>query len=446
MKHVSGVEIATMAFGGAGLARVDGKVIFVTGALEGDVVDVSLTSDKKTYAKGEVQRLVTPSPLRRTPPCAHAQACGGCPFIAGDDAAQRRWKKEFVLSSLVKVAGMNPDTLDALAGDVIHDQPLGYRHRVTLKVGVIRGRIALGFLSAQSGRDSANIAPITSCPVATPAVNGVIQQLHAALAAGKDVKPGPVFDLELQEVHAADGAAKVLATISGGRKFQRYSLDQLLRQFPYLTQVADALRACSELAWLGSPRDSQKAEPYVFDREGDLEYLTFPSLFQQAHLAINRKMRAVVHEALVNCESVLDLFCGSGNLSLGLSPTQSVTGVEAHPLSIKAAKRAAERGGLKSSHRYRTATAEAFLKDAKPHVFDGVVSDPPRAGHGKTITQLLKLAPQVLVLVGCDPMNLARDVAACTDSGYHLRDLHVFDAFPQTYHVEAIAVLQRNEP
>lgn len=499
-----------MAFGGDGVARSHGKVVFVAGALEGDVVEVALTVDKKSYAKGVVDRLVQPSPFRRPSPCPHSSACGGCSFIEADDGRQRVWKKDFVISSLVKQAGLAKEDLLTMAGAVVADEPLGYRHRVTLKVALYRDSIRLGFMAKQSRK----VAAIANCVVATPAIQQVISAVTARLSSSAaDLKETDsalvVFDLELQEVygfaHAKEGLAdgKVTGLLRlaedrsrparsrgnrqakghKGRRSSRWqsrgrpaadydtmSLAQLQKRWPQLTELVAALGSCEQLIWLGTPAESRKAKPMVYDRHQGIDYLTLPGLFQQAHRSINRRMRAVVYEALKDCGTVLDLFCGSGNLSLGLPDATAVVGVEAQPLSIRAAQQAAAEcdaapadsdrahsakgreegpaeqplGGSKRVRRYQAASAAEFLSSSlasnRP-AFAGIVSDPPRTGHGDTIHDLLALAPQVLVLVGCDPMALARDIGVCLGSGYELKQLHIFDAFPQTFHVETIGVL-----
>lgn len=500
------VQITDMANGGAGIARVDGKVLFVTGAIEGDIAEVRVSVDKKSFAKADLVRLVTPSPYRRPPPCVAATECGGCPFIEALPSRQRLWKKDFALSSLAKLTGIGMERLSALAGEVHFGalpngeqqrDGLGYRHRVTLKVGVQQSpagpKLALGFL----GRRSHRIAPISTCPVATPALQTVITGLAQAVA-GTDIaklkSPSKrprlssssssnkkrrgrgatgFFDLQLQEVIGQPTSVgeehQVIATFMLGRR--ELTLGALLKTAPELRPLAAALKANPQVVWHGTSFDSKTAPAFVFDHseeKGAIDYLTFPGLFQQAHLGTNRQMRAFVHEALDGCETVLDLFCGSGNLSLGLG-SANVTGIESSPQSIAAASAAAKKAAAalkaaasaaakktaaaqkNTSHNYKAEAAQDYLREArskaeaipadKAPLFAGIVSDPPRAGHGELIADLIALKAPTLVLVGCDPMPHARDVAACLKGGYELKALRVFDAFPHTSHVETITVL-----
>lgn len=487
------VQIDSMANGGAGIARVDGKVLFVAGAIEGDTAAVRITADKKTFAKAELVELITPSPYRRPSPCAVSASCGGCPFIAAQPSKQRLWKKDFAISSLAKLTGLSAAELSALAGDVLTgsvasgadqsgaDQSgagLGYRHRLTLKAGLMPEgdglRLAVGFLSRRSHR----IVATSTCPVATPAIQQVITALSAAaLSAAAQAKQGGsklkgrdrsedkskgrrnsrqsrrprqgIYDIQLQEVHGSP-APMVIATFMTEGPHRGLTLAALLQAAPELRPLAAALKASPLVAWLGTSKDSESAPAFAYDSSDSQSYLTFPGLFQQAHLRTNRQMRAFVKTALAGCVRVLDLFCGTGNLSLGLDA--KVTGIEGVPRSIAAAKLAAAQ---KPSHRYQAASAGDFLAKALTEArasapqagirppFDGIVSDPPRAGHGPLMADLIALSAPRLVLVGCDPMNLARDVAACLSGGYRLTALRVFDAFPHTSHVETIAVLDR---
>lgn len=464
MTILSAIEISSMAYGGAGVAKVDGKVVFVMGAIEGDLVDARITTDKKSFAKAEVARILTPSPWRRPPPCDVSESCGGCPLMAANDDRQVLWKKDFALSSLAKQTGLSYSALAALAGDVVAAEPLGYRHRVTFKVAFQDGKLALGFL----GRRSHTVVPTSTCVVATPAIQQALADIQrqlqelpiqrpasgpkSTLARKPGSKPGS-YDLEVQEVlPATPDGPRLIVTLSPQQRFKGYPLDQLLRRAPELKPLAEAVRSCAGVAWFGAAKDSQHAPAFAFDRDEGGDYLTFPGSFQQAHLGINRHMRDVVKAALSDCESVLDLFCGSGNLSLALSddPQRQVQGIEASAASIKAAKLALRTRGLRPKVSYKTALARKALAQpaaAETHAgkppFDGIVSDPPRAGHGRLIAELIALKAKRLVLVGCDPMHLARDVNACLKAGYSLADLHIFDAFPQTTHVETIAVLRQ---
>lgn len=482
------VEIESMAYGGAGIARVEGKVVFVAGAIEGDTAEVRITRDKKSFAKAELIRILSPSPFRQPSPCQVSDRCGGCPFIEAAPSRQRLWKKDFAVSSLAKLTGLGGEQLADLVGDVRGGAAIGYRHRVTLKAGLQEANSAaqgpvltLGFL----GRRSHSIVAIPTCPVATPAIQQVIEACAVAAsvanAAAKDAaapkaakvqskpkkyrrgqKRAPQhsggYDIQLQQVEGPDQSPKVIATFMTGDR--PLTLRALLRRAPELKPLVAALAASPLVSWHGTTKESETAPIFAFDRSeseqagGDFRYLTFPGLFQQAHLGTNRQMRAFVRDALAGCENVLDLFCGSGNLSLGLS-AKKVTGIEGMPRSIAAAQSAAdEKAAANSSpvYSYRAAAASDFLSEqinvqnrsreqGRNALFDGIVSDPPRAGHGPLIDQLIALKSPRLVLVGCDPMNLARDVAACLKGGYELNALRIFDAFPHTSHVETIAVL-----
>lgn len=379
------LTIEKMVPGGEGLARREGKVIFVAGALTGERLKVRLTESKKDYARGEIAEILAPSPERVTPPCPVAGRCGGCDWQHLAYPEQLRQKVALAEDALRRVGGIAWPGLAIEPG-----KPWGYRNRVQFHRSP-DGR--LGFL----GRGSHDVIPVGACPVSDPALNAL---LAAPPASPEDRTAGRLLAWGHAGAAArADGeiAVEILGkTIRfDNRCFFQSNLGMLEKLIPHVLE--------------GLP-----------DRHGE---------------------RGGEHGGGLRGDRALDLYCGVGLFGAFLADRyRSVLAVEENAASLAHA-----RGNIPgTSHAFLEGRLEELVQQGRlGDVPDLVVVDPPRPGLDQAVRDwLAETRPPRLVYVSCNPVTLARDLKSLLAAGFTLTSLRLFDFYPQTAHVEAVAKLE----
>lgn len=420
------LEITSMAYGGKGVARLAGKVYFVPDTIEGDIVRVKITEDKDRYCNAEVTEIVTPSPLRSKPKCKFIETCGGCQWMGISYEQQLAWKKQFIQSSLKRI-GKIPDDLDI----VVQPSPqiYQYRNRVLLRVHISNeSTIKCGYFS----RGSRNLVAIDRCDIACEGANLFIDAfLKLNLSGIRNIK----VRLEIQEL--PHGSGKVAVTVhpaDGDRDATR--------------ELVKRVRGITNTGWVGLSSELQNIAEVEFDTQNDRTYLTIPGQFQQVNVSHNHNLRNFILQQVNERQPrrIFDVFCGSGNLSIGLSDGQRyIEGIEANKIAIDCAQKNVGLNKLKNT-KYIAGDAVKYIWQSanRNETFDLVILDPPRQGFHEGMAPLKKMAPEHIIYVSCDPTTLARDIGSlCRDDSYSIVSITGFDFFPNTYHVETVVVLAR---
>ncbi len=359
------LTIDSLAYGGDGVGRFEGKVCFVPFTAPGDVVRVRVRRDHARFTRAEAVEILQPSPLRTTPRCAHFGTCGGCQWQHLRYDAQLEAKAEIVRSALARVGG----TAAGVEPVMSSAEEYGYRRRARLHSG--GGR--MGYFA----RGSHDIVDIEACPVLEPA-------LEAALERARSVCPEGAVDIE--------------------------------------TGLEGVGIRCRKGA--GRARGA----------------------FRQANRSINTVLRSTVRDLLrarvPAGGRVLDLYCGDGNLTMDVAAAgMQVDGYDAGAAVVRRARRRAEERGLTQA-RYHREQVEQTLLSVPGRSWDAVVVDPPRTGLGDLAEALGSMGVPVVVYVSCSPPTLARDIGTLAAWGYSLSHVQPLDMFPQTFHVETVAVLE----
>lgn len=425
-KLIGPLTIDALANGGKGVARDQGRVVFVSGAFPGDIVRCRLTKEKKNYAEVEVAELLQPSPLRRTPPCPVADECGGCQWQQLPYAEQLRWKQQLFVDTLVRQAGVD-------AGRILPIQPsaeeFGYRSRVQVKCFFARDRFVTGFFRPQSRF----VVGVEECLLMPPKLNRLLSQLRAALAETPFVDKIPQIDLSI----GSDSATRAVIHYLGSRK------EELVAQLLPISAAAD----CNLAIQAGRKESLQlvhgDGDLRISVDDPDIQLKYAAGGFAQINLAQNRKLVQSVLDAaqLTGTEQVLDLYCGMGNFSLSLARRAAfVVGVEEFSPSIEMARRNARDNGIENLS-FHAMPAERALVSFEQD-FDLLLLDPPRSGAYSIAKQLKQHPVKKIIYVSCDPQTLARDLKMLLHHGYRLISSQAFDMFPQTYHVESLSVLE----
>ncbi|MCM2281482.1 MAG: class I SAM-dependent RNA methyltransferase [Bdellovibrionaceae bacterium] len=380
------LEIDRLSSGGRGVGRHEGLVVFVPGTAPHERVLVQITQLKKTFAEARLLEIKRASSARIRPPCPIAEVCGGCSWQHVDYAEQLRQKTGLVADAIRKFSGRSDVQVQ---GTIASPMPFHYRNRVQLhfKNGL------LGFYR----RGSHAIEDLDSCWIADQRINAELGALRARLIREKS----PPIRLELT-----------------------------------LTPSGTVIES----------RDARYADELGFGQVNE---------FVNAQLVTD-----VLARIPQGAERVFDFYAGAGNFTFPIAeqrrPKNGVTAVELHSKSVSQGRLRAQRSGL-TNLRYVESTVEAFLTsvlqgrdtEVRPEFFHDaiVLLDPPRAGCAEeTLRALARLAPRKLIYISCDPVTLARDLGQLPTDMFRLLEVQPYDMFPQTDHVETLAVLERVAP
>lgn len=413
------LRIERLSKSGDGVASHEGRAVFVSGALPGELVLARL-DDGGAVRRAELLRVLEASPARRTPPCPIAGECGGCDWMHVADDAQLAAKEAIVVSTLEHVGGLAPDAY-LRSPPIRAPAPLGYRRRATLHP--VGGR--LGFF----GRRSHTRVPVDECMALTPPLAKLPGVLSEAL--------GPVLK-DVEEVRLLEGEGRVAISVhlKGGAKPRHRAALEALLGGGVIDGAVLASGAKEPVTLVGAP---------VLEVDG---VAMRPDAFAQTHEAVNRALvrRAVEWLELSGRERVLELYSGNGNFTFAVAAqAASVLAVESAAVSVRLAQAGAARqgGGRVRLVQGDSATiAFGLVKEAQR--FDRLLVDPPRAGAPGVERWASGLLVSRVVYVACDPASLARDAAALASRGFRPLALQVADMFPQTHHVEAVMLFGRD--
>jgi 23S rRNA (uracil1939-C5)-methyltransferase len=429
------LTIDSMAYGGKGVARRDGKVYFVDDAIEGDTAMVNVTSESERYNEARVMQLVKPSALRGSSPCVVSNVCGGCQWQGVAYDQQMAWKKQFVENALRRIGKI---------GELIQVETMpspktnGYRNRILVRARIIPdGRLVVGYFR----RGSREFVAIDRCEIAEERINRFMDNLKKISFAETLLKLGIKsevrFRFEIQDLPSrTDNEAHLLISV--------YDTDEI--KFP-INLIVDQFTSLSEVFWAGSVRDLSAAPITAFETDLGVTFHTSAGLFQQINIPHNHRIRRLVKDTVdeLDPKRILDIFCGSGNLSLPLANgKRHIDGVEYSRKAIETAHHNIRLGHIQGADYYAGDTEKFLWRAAKNGViYDMIIADPPREGMYKSLVPLMKLKPKHILYISCDPTTLSRDLGSLCKHGFTVKRLVALDFFPNTYHIETFVVLGR---
>jgi 23S rRNA (uracil1939-C5)-methyltransferase len=445
------VSIDDLAFGGEGVGRVNGYVVFVRGGLPGDQLTVRLTEARSRYGRGTIESVDVPSPQRVDAPCVYFGRCGGCRLQHLAYPAQLAFKEKQVRDCLERIGGLPPFELrPILPAPAVY----GYRNKMEFTVAPSPAGPVLGM--HQADRYDV-VIDIDRCLLQSDTMNALLAETRAVARARNLSVYQPTPSGE------GEGLLRFVAFREGVRTGQ--AMVNLVASGPdvaALTPVAEHLRAqvpatasvvlnvndTKSSVAVGSEEHLLLGRDTITESLDGLLFQVSASSFFQTNTEQAERLFALVAEAcaLTGTETVLDLFCGTGAISLLVArASRHVYGVELVAAAVADANRNARENGIENC---------TFLAGEVQHVLpdlltrgispDVVVADPPRAGfHPKALRALVAMAPARIVYVSCNPATLARDVGDLVRQGYALEWVQPVDMFPQTPHIEAVARLRR---
>jgi 23S rRNA (uracil1939-C5)-methyltransferase len=413
------MEIERIAFGGAGIAKKDGKVFFVRGGLPKDVLEINIIKDKGNYAEAVIAKIIKPSPDRIEPNCPVFNLCGGCQLQNLNYPAQLREKEYILKETLGRLGGLYDVAIEPI---VPSPKEFGFRNKVTLSTWFYKGKWHVGYNQKGSNRKVA----IDSCPISTDIVDKTIKRISEVLSSLGD----PYYPLE--KIHIS----------SNGFKSQITLVPRHSRRGDLLKTLLKHLRRHQETENVSINGSGETG--FEFSILGN-KFLTTPSAFTQVNSEINELMIKTVLDwaELTQEQTVLDLYSGIGNFSIPLALGASeVLAVEISNNSVKLARKSAQVNSVNNLVFQNAASehaVEVLNKDEEK--FDLIVLDPPREGAKEIIDGLVGLSPAKIIYISCDPATLSRDLKRLDELGYKVVKVRPFDMFPQTFHIESIALL-----
>jgi len=428
------VRLRDIAFGGDAVGELEGKVIFVPYGIPGELVTVEVTREYARYAVARLVEVLEPSPDRVEPPCPHFGVCGGCQWQHLDHPVQLEWKRRVLEEQLRRVGKLEAVEVRPPLAPLA---PWAYRARAQLKVAG-RGRPLVGFHQRATNR----VVDLDRCPLLEPRLSAVLAALRAMRTPNLlTLFPG------LREVWlaAASGTPDVLVSLFA-RPRER---GQARLLFHALRAAAPSLRGVVLLA--GEPRGSPRpvdwhGERTLREQVGGHRFRIDATAFFQVSGRAAEALLTLVRDAagLTGRERVLDLYCGVGTFTLPLAAAAGETvGVEAHPAAAEDAVHNLAESGCRGARVLRGQAEDALPALAAQGPWDLVLLDPPRQGCSPAVLgHLAELAARRILYVSCDPSTLARDLGALAGRGYVIRWVQPVDLFPQTFHLEAVALLE----
>lgn len=443
--------IDSLAFGGRGVARVDGMAVFVTGGLPGDECMARVTRVKKRFAEARLETLITPSDLRVKPRCAHFGECGGCVLQSLEYKEQLAQKGAQVENALARIGGASI-TMEAPVGS---PEIWGYRNKMEFAFEQQGRSLMLGLRArSEGGRQLPAVLDLTECHLCSDETMVILSQVRRLCRdsgiRAYDPSTGNGFWRHLVVRETGLGERMVhLITTHDKRKFQVVAaiFEELAELVPGLASMVHSTRKARSVIATGETIVQVAGASSVEETLGSVRYHVSPNAFFQTNTAGAEQLFGAVAEfaGLTGGERILDLYCGTGAIGLYLAEKAGqVFGLEINAEAVEQAKISARLND------FTNCTFVAGSLDSSPAELaniptpDVVVVDPPRSGmHPATADWLLESGVQKIVAVSCNPNTLARDVKHLS-SAYTLKRARAVDMFPHTHHIETVALLERN--
>ena len=448
------VRIEDMGQNGEGIGKADGYTLFVKDTVIGDVIRAKVIKAKKNYGYGRLMEILTPSENRVEPRCPVARQCGGCQLQMLDYREQLRYKENKVKNDLQRIGGFENPPMEPIIG---MEDPWRYRNKAQFPIGYDReGNLVAGFYAGRTH----TIIPCKDCllgaPENRPVLEGVLDWMRENRIPAYDEADGRgLVRHVLVRRGFSTGEMIVCLVINGAELPAPERLVSRLKKIKGMAGITFSSNTARTNVILGDNVSAIWGRPYITDCIGPVKYRISPLSFYQVNPVQTKRLyeTALEFAGLTGSETVWDLYCGIGTISLFLArQAGKVYGVEIVPQAIEDARRNAAENGIENAEFY-VGKAEEVLPGyyaryeqehgEKVHA-DVIVVDPPRKGCEESLLEtMVQMQPERIVYVSCDPATLARDLKYLCGRGYELRRVKPADMFSMTVHVETVCLLSR---
>ena len=445
------VTIEDMGHDGEGIGKADGYTLFVKDAVIGDVIEAKIMKAKKNYAYARLMRILEPSPHRVEPVCPMARPCGGCQLQMMDYQEQLRFKQKKIEDNLRRIGGFEQIPMEPIVG---MEQPFRYRNKAQFPVGTDKeGNLVTGFYAGRTHDIINNRNCYLGVEENRQVLDVVLGWMEEYGVPAYDEKTGTGLVRHILIRYGfKTGEMMVCLVINGERVPKQEALVERLREISGMTSITTSTNQERTNVIMGSKIRTLWGTPYISDYIGEVKYQISPLSFYQVNPVQTEKLygTALEYAGLDGNETVWDLYCGIGTISLFLAQkAKKVYGVEIVPAAIEDARRNAELNGITNAE-FFVGKAEEVLPEmyAKGEArADVIVVDPPRKGCDAALLEtVVKMQPERIVYVSCDSATLARDLKWLCAEGYELKRVRGVDMFPMTGHVETVVLLSHKKP
>lgn len=453
------VEITDIGVSGEGIGHVDGYTLFIKDAVIGDVVEAKVMKAKKNYGYARLMKVITPSEYRVEPKCAFARRCGGCQIQEMSYDRQLVFKDQKIRGNLERIGGFTKEQIEAVMQPVVGmENPFGYRNKAQFPFGTDKeGNPITGFYAGRTHDIIAN----TDCALGVEQNKEILEIILQYMRENKiksyDEKTGKGLIRHALIRYGFKTKEIMVCLVINGKKLPKAErLIEKLIQIEGMTSITISPNTRRDNVIMGDSYEILWGQGYITDYIGNVKYQISPLSFYQVNPVQTEKLYglALEYADLKGDETVWDLYCGIGTISLFLAQkAKQVYGVEIVPQAIDDAKENAKINAIDNAEFFvgkaEEVLPEYYAEYEREHNgetahADVIVVDPPRKGCDETLLEtIVKMQPEKVVYVSCDSATLARDLKYLCANGYEIKMCRGVDQFPQSVHVETVVLLSK---
>ncbi len=435
---------------GEGLGKVDGFPLFVKHAVTGDEADVIVTAVRKTYGYGRIKEIIKPSKYRVKPECPVWKRCGGCQLLSMSYEGQLEYKTNKVREAIRRIGGLKDIEVQPAVGS---DLVFGYRNKAQYPVGTDKnGEIVSGFYAGRTHEIISN----THCALAPDEFGDILDTVIAWMkkhnvAPYDEIRRSGIVRHVFLRKGFKTGEISLCLIINARELKHKEELIRSLSGFDAIKSISISVNRNNTNVIMGDEAKVIYGKDRIEDILGDVSFMISPMSFYQVNHGQTEKLYSCVKEFadLKGTETIWDLYCGIGTISLFLAKQAGkIIGIEVVERAVEDAKENARRNNITNADYFAGDVKEIFPKLYKEYSNEEniVIIDPPRKGSDeKTLETIVKLGPEKMIYVSCDPATLARDLKYMNANGYKVEKVRPYDLFPNSIHCESVVKLVRRE-
>ncbi len=444
---IARLKITALTSEGSGVGKHEGMAVFVPRTAVGDVIDARIVKVLSSYAYGITERVITPSPDRRENDCPVFGRCGGCVYRHISYEAELSAKEGIVRDAFERIGGLSPSFLPICGAENTER----YRNKLQIPLAKKDGVIVSGFFSERTHC----VIPITDCKLQPEIFSRITEFIKEKCGELKisvyneQAHEGVLRHIYLRKGHSSGEICAVLVAKRKVPEFRRLGAE-LMRKFPEITGVVLNINPEKTNVILGEREITLCGKPNISDTMCGVRFEIAPKSFYQVNTPQAERLyaQAAQFSALggTRGKTILDLYCGIGTIGLSMAgEAEKLVGAEIVPEAVENAQRNAFLNGFENAEFICADAGQAAVRLAEQGLRpDVILLDPPRKGcDGQTLSACVKMFPERIVMISCNPATAARDCKFLSENGYSVKTVRAFDLFPRTRHVECVTLLTR---